>query len=462
MQINMYNLLQALIKGSTGSGPLSQLSGKKEETANEEGGLFLSFMREISSVPEDLSKDKIFAKTEEQPEITASLLPVDVEDRNMVLPENNLINQRVVADEPDVKDETVNMAKDFEKTDVAISPEPFKVDSDNKAENFQIPQKSNINFFDMEAKKDNSETNLNNRIGAETKLEFNNNYNKDNNKDIKNRPDTQLLRSETNTPFEGKNYGSDLKRIQDFSIKQESAPLKQASFPIKQDFSMKNDVMPWQKDGGDNTENPKNMFSTEGEERPEVSSGSNSDHHVKASAVLSSQFKEEMHIQQRAANVNVSNTELSQETKSRVINQVVEHASFFKVGKLDAVRIQLKPESLGQLKLEILTENKQITLRIVTELHAVRGIIEENLGQLRADLRNSGLEINKCEVLVGGETDKGHGQSFARFFMADVFKRTEGNRLNPAGADNDDSGVELIPDGRGTSTITENGVDCFV
>ena len=459
MQINMCNLLKTLVKESTGSGSSNQLSGKNEEIVNEDNGLFMSFFQAISSessVPEDFGKDKAWVKTEEQPEIIAGLLPVDVEDRNMILPENNLTDQKIMPVESYSQDEPVNMAKDFEKTDIAVPPQSFKTGEDNKIEDFRVDQKSNINS-DAEGKKEDNGTNPNSRIGTETKPESNDKHNID----IKNRPDTPVLRSETRASLEDKNYGSDLKRMQNSFIKQDLS-VKQ-DLPLKQDFSVKNDVIPWQEDGaegrGDNIANPKSVFSIEDEDRPEASNSSNSDN-VKAPAVLSSQFKEEMHTQQRAANANVSNPELNQETKVRVINQIVEHVSFFKAGKLDAVRIQLKPESLGQLKLEILTENKQVMLKIVTEHHAVRSVIEENLGQLKADLRDNGLEINRCEVLVGDEADKGHGQSFARFFMADVFKKTEGNNRNLA--ENDDSDVKPVADGHGTSVITENGVDCFV
>lgn len=460
MQANMCDLFQTLTKGSAGIGSSTQLSGKKEEIANEDSGLFLSFFQAISSDSEDsgkegfgmansdepsefkaesiLPKGKVCVKEEEQPEIIVSMFPAEAESRNMILSESSLTNQEITAVESDLPDESVNTAKDFEKTDV--QPQSFNMDSDNEPEDRIIAQKTDIDF-EIEAKIDDKESNLNSRIDIESKPEHNGKHNID--IGVKDKQEAPPLRSESRSSFEDKDYGAGLKR------------------DVK-DFSIKNAETPWQENREDNTAKAGSEFSGDGEARLEVSNGSNNGN-ADTHAILPSQFKEEIytHTQQRAA--NTGGAELSQETKGRVINQVVEHVSFFKAGKLDAVRIQLKPESLGQLKLEILTENKQVTLKIVTELHAVRSIIEENLGQLKADLRDSGLEISRCEVSVDSEAHKGHGHahSFARFFMPDVFKKSEGNSPKSAD-DDDDSDTERIPDEHKTPIITEGGVNCFV
>jgi len=69
-------------------------------------------------------------------------------------------------------------------------------------------------------------------------------------------------------------------------------------------------------------------------------------------------------------------------------------------------KIDLKPESLGHLKMQILTENNQVTVRILAENPLVKDMIESNLGQLKANFQNQGLEIEKFDVSVAQDSNK--------------------------------------------------------
>jgi flagellar hook-length control protein FliK len=64
------------------------------------------------------------------------------------------------------------------------------------------------------------------------------------------------------------------------------------------------------------------------------------------------------------------------------------------------LRLNLKPDFLGQVRMRIITENNQVTLKILTEYVAVKDIIETNIHQLKADLQSQGLEINSLDVSV--------------------------------------------------------------
>jgi len=83
-----------------------------------------------------------------------------------------------------------------------------------------------------------------------------------------------------------------------------------------------------------------------------------------------------------------------------VMKQVVEKAMMNIRNGQSSIRINLKPEALGQLKMQITTENNQVMVKILTEVPIVKEIIEGSLSQLKVDFQNQGLEIEKFDVSV--------------------------------------------------------------
>ena len=84
--------------------------------------------------------------------------------------------------------------------------------------------------------------------------------------------------------------------------------------------------------------------------------------------------------------------------RTPMLDQIVHKAAiYFKNGHHE-VKIDLKPEYLGHVRLQIATENHQVTLRILTEFPLVKDMIESNFHQLKADLQQQGLEIDQLEV----------------------------------------------------------------
>lgn len=91
--------------------------------------------------------------------------------------------------------------------------------------------------------------------------------------------------------------------------------------------------------------------------------------------------------------------------KEEVVQQIVDSAKLrFQNGKGE-MRIQLKPESLGHVRLNISTDHHQVMVKVVAELPMVKEILESNLPQLRAELQGQGLEIDKFDVSVGGDRE---------------------------------------------------------
>jgi flagellar hook-length control protein FliK len=85
-----------------------------------------------------------------------------------------------------------------------------------------------------------------------------------------------------------------------------------------------------------------------------------------------------------------------------LMQQVTEKAVFhLRNGRAEA-RIDLKPESLGHLRLHVSTDNGQVTLKIMTESPWVRDMIESNISHLRTELQHHNLQIDRLDVSVSG------------------------------------------------------------
>jgi len=94
--------------------------------------------------------------------------------------------------------------------------------------------------------------------------------------------------------------------------------------------------------------------------------------------------------------------------QTEIMKQVVDRAAMNLNSGRTVIRINLKPESLGHLRLQITTENHQVMLKIMTEVPFVKEIIENNINQLKAALHVHGLQIDDFDVFVAHDSDQ-HG-----------------------------------------------------
>jgi flagellar hook-length control protein FliK len=102
-----------------------------------------------------------------------------------------------------------------------------------------------------------------------------------------------------------------------------------------------------------------------------------------------------------------------------IVSQVVQKAAVhFKTGE-NEVRITLKPEALGHLKMNIATENQQVMVRIVAEVPLAKAMIESNLGHLKSALQSQGLEIDSFDVSLASDSNH-NGDRFDRPSLAEV------------------------------------------
>jgi flagellar hook-length control protein FliK len=87
-------------------------------------------------------------------------------------------------------------------------------------------------------------------------------------------------------------------------------------------------------------------------------------------------------------------------TRAGVYDQIVQKAVLQVKNGQSEIKIDLKPEFLGNVRMQIVTENQQVSVRILTEAPAVRDMIETGLQQLRSELQNQGLQVDRLEVAV--------------------------------------------------------------
>jgi len=92
--------------------------------------------------------------------------------------------------------------------------------------------------------------------------------------------------------------------------------------------------------------------------------------------------------------------------KTQALDQIVQKAAIhLKDGQHEA-RIDLKPEFLGHIRMTVISENHQVTVKILAEHGFVKDMIQNHAHQLKADLQQHGLDVDKLEVSVSRDSDE--------------------------------------------------------
>ena len=92
--------------------------------------------------------------------------------------------------------------------------------------------------------------------------------------------------------------------------------------------------------------------------------------------------------------------------QSQTLDQIVQKAALYLKSGQNEVQINLKPDFLGQIRMQIITDGQQVTVRMLTEFPMVKELIESNAHQLRSELQNYGLDIDELEVSVSQHSDQ--------------------------------------------------------
>jgi hypothetical protein len=119
-------------------------------------------------------------------------------------------------------------------------------------------------------------------------------------------------------------------------------------------------------------------------------------------------------------------TESSQSSlRNQTLDQIVRRAAIsLKTGQHEA-RIDLKPDFLGHIRMHVISDNQQVTVKILAQHGFVKDMIENNVHQLKADLQQQGLEFDKLEVSVSHDSE-GSG-NFRQKFAQSKARQSTGN-----------------------------------
>jgi len=97
--------------------------------------------------------------------------------------------------------------------------------------------------------------------------------------------------------------------------------------------------------------------------------------------------------------------------KAQTLDQIVQRAAIHLKDGQNEARIDLKPEYLGHIRMQVISENHHVTVKIMAEHGFVKDMIDNNAHQLKADLQQQGLHIDKLEVTVSRDSDEsGHSR----------------------------------------------------
>jgi len=109
----------------------------------------------------------------------------------------------------------------------------------------------------------------------------------------------------------------------------------------------------------------------------------------------------------------------AKEMQTDVIRQIVQRMTLRSDGRQSQMQIRLKPEFLGNLRMDVITENRLVLVRMTAESQAVKEMIEQNIGLLKNELQQHGLQIQKIDVTVSTDNNPWQsGQQQAAFDQA--------------------------------------------
>lgn len=100
--------------------------------------------------------------------------------------------------------------------------------------------------------------------------------------------------------------------------------------------------------------------------------------------------------------------------KSAVFSKIMENAEFFKgPQQVKVMTLELKPESLGKLEMQIATKDGAVTARISAENSIVKEKLEQLVPQIREHLSQQGVNILQISVDISRQNSDGNNKSFS-------------------------------------------------
>jgi flagellar hook-length control protein FliK len=95
----------------------------------------------------------------------------------------------------------------------------------------------------------------------------------------------------------------------------------------------------------------------------------------------------------------ISYTKESVDTEG-IMKQIVNHVKIGMSKEVTSMELQLHPESLGKLDLQVAMKDGNLVAKFITENEAIKNVIEGQLIQLKETLEEQGLKVTSVEVSV--------------------------------------------------------------
>lgn len=83
-----------------------------------------------------------------------------------------------------------------------------------------------------------------------------------------------------------------------------------------------------------------------------------------------------------------------------IIRQIVDSISISNTTEESAIELQLTPESLGRMYINVSQKNSEISARIAVSNEAVKEALQTQMVNLKEALNNSGIRVNEVEITV--------------------------------------------------------------
>lgn len=96
---------------------------------------------------------------------------------------------------------------------------------------------------------------------------------------------------------------------------------------------------------------------------------------------------------------------------ARVIEQIVKQIEVTNQQNNTEITIQLKPEHLGKMMIQLSLEEGKVTARFITDSQEVKNLLDTNISVLKQNLEANGIKVEKTEInyqLNGGEDFNQH------------------------------------------------------
>lgn len=136
-----------------------------------------------------------------------------------------------------------------------------------------------------------------------------------------------------------------------------------------------------------------------GHDNPDMSQGQNNAAHNGAAENLLSGLAQGMETAQ-GSEITFSDSYVSYED---ILKQMIDSIRVNVTADTSSMELQLTPESLGKINLNVVTKNGEVTATITAQNDTVKAAIESQLIELKENLNNQGLKVSSVEVTVASQ-----------------------------------------------------------